>query len=593
VLDDILSNFGAEAEDAKPSRAQPRAKKRREVAEPRSALPQVSPLLLLILGAVFALLATVTFLFVGPAGPLSVLAWLLSLAALGVVVWAGTTVSWRTAGQIAAVSLAAALLVFTVRAGANAAYDEGNPDGLPPEMLIYAQGSPGLNVVVDNIEALAFQPGGLGYDQKIIIDNTGNIWPWPWILRNYRNLEYNNFDDEEFAPEPGSVLLIKNENQNKIESSLDQFQEPIPYTHMWWFPERYRDLELATFVGDVLKGEYFATWRNYFIDRELSNPVASPDMLAFFPSDSQPVVRPTPEEVAGRATPIPETSLTLIGGSGSGPGQFFQPAGLSLDVDGNLYVMDTLNHRVQRFARDGTFIDATGERGTGDGQFADPSEDSEFAPDGPWGIATDQDGNVYVADTWNHRIQKFGPDFEFLLAWGAGELFGPRDIAVDGDGAILVVDTGAKRIVKYTSDGELIESFGREGDGPGEFNEPTSISIRSNGEIYVADYWNQRIQHFDSDFKYIDEINVGTWGSQGITDRAYIVALDDGRVLATDPANGQILVFGEDGEEQIAWRLPAPVSRPVGIAVDSQRRAYVSDGFAGEVWRVPLLGLLP
>jgi streptogramin lyase len=132
------------------------------------------------------------------------------------------------------------------------------------------------------------------------------------------------------------------------------------------------------------------------------------------------------------------------------------------------------------------------------------------------------------------------------------------------------------------------------GDGPGEFNEPSSISVAPNGDIYVADFWNQRIQHFNAEFEYVDEISVDSWGSQGITDRAYIVALPDGRVLATDPANGRIVVFDPSGEEEAAWRLPSDtgMTRPVGITVDAEGQVYVADGLTSQVVRLPLTALL-
>ena len=135
---------------------------------------------------------------------------------------------------------------------------------------------------------------------------------------------------------------------------------------------------------------------------------------------------------------------------------------------------------------------------------------------------------------------------------------------------MLVVDTGNKRIVKFSPTGEELAVYGQAGGGPGDFNEPSSISIAPNGDIYVADFWNRRIQHFDAQFGFLDEIEVDTWGSQGVTDRAYIVALEDGVVLATDPASSRIVVFDASGEELAAWRLTVRDSRPVGIIVDGQ-----------------------
>ncbi|OGO50108.1 MAG: hypothetical protein A2148_07295 [Chloroflexi bacterium RBG_16_68_14] len=589
VLDDVLSAVvvrpAAVAAESRPAQGRREREQREEVKGP-STLERVLPL---VYGAVLALAAAVLFQAFGPASGISIMPWLLSIVALGVVLWAGTMVSWRAAGQVAAVALFAALLVFTVRAGMMAAYDQGEPDGYPQEILIYAQGSPKVGLINDEIDRLA-RESGLGRDLKIIIDNSVNVWPWPWYLRD-RPYELNNFDTD-FSPPPGSVVLISNANQAKIQPFLDQYQDPIPYTHMWWFPEFYRGLETDDFLKDFFSGGLLSTWRGYFIDRIVPGATSTPDMLAYFPKGGFVPVIPPPPQVPGTAEALPEESLTVIGSAGSEAGQFSQPADLALDAQGNLYVVDTLNHRIQKFTSDGEVL-TLGKAGTGEGQFANPRSAEYEVDDGPWGIAVDAEGNIYVADTWNHRIQKFSPDLEFILEWGAGDFFGPRDVAIDSEGNVLVADTGNKRVVKYTPEGQLIQVYGKAGDDAGDFIEPSGISVAPNGHIYVADFWNQRIQHFDATFEYIDEISVPSWGSQGITDRAYIAALPDGRVLATDPANGRILVFNPAGDEEAAWRLPSDTgTRPVGITVGALGAVYVSDGLTSQVVRLPLTALL-
>lgn len=90
--------------------------------------------------------------------------------------------------------------------------------------------------------------------------------------------------------------------------------------------------------------------------------------------------------------------LALWGEAGSGPGQLDSPAALALDAAGNVYVADTQNHRVEVFDADGGFLTQWGGYGSAPGQF-----------NRPMGIAVSPDGRVYVADTYNNRIQVFGP----------------------------------------------------------------------------------------------------------------------------------------------------------------------------------------
>ena len=93
----------------------------------------------------------------------------------------------------------------------------------------------------------------------------------------------------------------------------------------------------------------------------------------------------------------------MWGTKGTGDGQFDEPRGLGVDATGNLYVVDSKNHRVQKLAPDGRPLKTWGEEGPRPAQFKDPG-----------GIAVGPDSVVYVADTWNHRVQKFDANGRFL-----------------------------------------------------------------------------------------------------------------------------------------------------------------------------------
>jgi DNA-binding beta-propeller fold protein YncE len=91
-------------------------------------------------------------------------------------------------------------------------------------------------------------------------------------------------------------------------------------------------------------------------------------------------------------------------------GSFRFPTGIAIDKDGNVYVADSWNNRIQKFTSDGTFITKWGSTGSGDGEFRFPT-----------GIAIDKDGNVYVADFSNNRIQKFTSNGTFITQVGSIE----------------------------------------------------------------------------------------------------------------------------------------------------------------------------
>src|SRR5436190_20760937 len=123
------------------------------------------------------------------------------------------------------------------------------------------------------------------------------------------------------------------------------------------------------------------------------------------------------------ATVAAQSYLTQWGSQGSGNGQFNVPNGVATDASGNVYVADTRNHRIQKFTDTGTYLMQWGSQGSGNGQFSTPS-----------GVATDAGGNVYIADTSNSRIQKFTGTGTYITKWGScgsgnGQFHTPSGVA--------------------------------------------------------------------------------------------------------------------------------------------------------------------
>lgn len=142
----------------------------------------------------------------------------------------------------------------------------------------------------------------------------------------------------------------------------------------------------------------------------------------------------------------PEDGWTSWGSFGSGPGQFRGAEGVACSPDGaHVYLVDSGNHRVQKFHEDGGFIRQWGSRGDDPGQF-------EF----PVGIAVTPTGQVLVTDTGNHRVQKFTPAGDFITAFGhpgdADDEYGfrrPRGIVVRPSEYVYVCDSGNNAVKVY------------------------------------------------------------------------------------------------------------------------------------------------
>ncbi|MBC7255646.1 MAG: NHL repeat-containing protein, partial [Chloroflexi bacterium] len=275
------------------------------------------------------------------------------------------------------------------------------------------------------------------------------------------------------------------------------------------------------------------------------------------------------------------------GSPGQGPGQFRAPKGVALDRAGNLYVADSQNHRTQVLDAQGRWVRMWGEEGTAPGQFKEP-----------WGVAVAEDGTVYVADTWNHRIQVFDAEGNFLRMWGVfGQvldpntypnlLYGPRDIAIDAAGYLYVADTGNKRIVKYDPYGQMVGAVGGEGSGDGQMLEPVGIAIGPDGALYVADTWNQRIQVFDANLRFLRKWPIYTWSGMSVVNKPYLAVDRWGNVYATDPEGYRILQFDAQGQVLATWGQYGTdsfsMNLPTGIEVDASGALFVSDSENGRI----------
>ncbi len=547
-------------------------------------------------------LAVLVFVLVGPKSLASIGGWLLAIVAAAAVYWAYTAYSRKTAIQVAMVGFVAAMTVFTMRATVLASW--GHPNNIytgevatrdygevPIELLVYTQTSGDIPVLVKEIEKAA-RESGQGENIPIVIDSAdGFTWPWAWYLRDskFKNVTYTTIDAP-YTPPAGAIVFATRDAATQVQTG-DLYNEGIPYHHRRWFPEEYRgkDGKYTTqdFYSDLFTPSVVIdNWLNYWIRRTPPAELGAVDGVAFFPREFD--VSPPPAAETSRT----EGTQLIIGGTGTRQAQLSGPSGTFLDVDGNLWVADTNNNRVQKYDSAGTFALAIGG-------FGSPTQLNQ-----PWSLVVADDGTIFIADTWNHRIMKFNSAGEELATWGAGgqttaedndpmKLFGPRDIALSPDGNVLITDTGNNRVIEYTANGEFVRQYGKKGSSgaPDELSEPVGILVADNGDVYIGDFWNKRILILDNQLVFKSEIAVEEWGSQQVTERAYMVLLDDGRLLVTDPTNGKILTIGAAGSRlgsyDVGTESGATGVRPIGISTDGTN-VLVADSIGNVIRRIPL-----
>ena len=541
--------------------------------------------------------------------------------------------------------------VLTVRASFRAAYltyDQAT------EYLVYAHGATGIKDVINQATEISKRTTG-GMDIAIAYDasapDTGVSWPFVWYLRDFTN--QRSFDQPTRALRDSVIVIVDEKNFDKIDQALGPGYYRVDYIRMWWpmqdyfglvsdrdpsipFDENYSCKGLLGFLKLVKSKDYsrfcegftdpqvragiLQIWlnRDYTLyaqvkgrsDLTLATWQPADQMRMYIRKDVAAQiwnygVAPTADEVTVDPTEGKYVTLAadkILDATQPNPIVLNAPRALAFAPDGTLYIADSLNHRILHVDAEGnplhtwgTFADGVSVQ-IGDGTFNEP-----------WGVAVGPDGSVYVADTWNHRIEKFTATGTFIKAWGTfgqGEtpdsFYGPRGLAVDAEGRVYVTDTGNKRIVVFDADGNYITEFGSAGFDPGQFDEPTSVAVDRNGTVYVTDTWNQRIQTFKQvetpegglSFEPEKQWDVYGWFGQSLDNKPYIAVNDQLHVFVNDPEGYRVMEFDQDGQIVRVWgdysNANTGFGLASGVAVDPDGHVWVSDSAFNRVMRFTL-----
>lgn len=500
-----------------------------------------------------------------------------------------------------------ALILQTARTAYRAAYiDYENAK----EFLVYAHGGDGPRFIMNQVEDISTRLTG-GKDIEICHDNE-SLYPFWWYLRDYPNDRY-------YGEKPGrdikdcSVVLVGDSNYGTVASILKDDFVQFDYIRLWWPMMDYTNLSWerirAALIDPQMRTALWKIWLNRDYTQyaaikgntSLTLTTWSPSarMRMYIRKDvveklwdygisaSAPEVKVDP--YAGKIMELmPDLILTPKTSSLNGP------RNMALAPDGSVYVVDSDNHRVLHLDLDGNVLHEWGGFGDMATNTAAPGTFNQ-----PWGIVVDSDGFVYVADTWNHRIQKFTADGTFVTQWGtfAGDIpdgfWGPRAIALDNFGRLMITDTGNKRVAVFTRDGKFVTQFGEEGGMPGQFEEPVGIAVGEDGKVYVADTWNQRIQVFESTdngstYYSIQQWDVVGWESESTENKPYITVDVNGHVFISDPEAFRVLEFDPTGQMVRGWgqysNSTDGFGMPVGVVSDPDGKIWVVD--KGNNWLV-------
>ena len=287
--------------------------------------------------------------------------------------------------------------------------------------------------------------------------------------------------------------------------------------------------------------------------------------------------------------------LLTIEGHDPAAGPIFHPRAVAVNkANGDIYVTASYLHKIHRLDAGGNHLTTWG--------YSSLSQPSELNT--PTGITVDPTTDtVYVADTWNHRIQAFNHRGHFKFTFGTLPQFygdqacgGPKTISIGYQGNLYSIcgarpDSAVNSLAKtygkvFDPDGNFLFRFSGEGNARGLLAQsPKGMDIDPvTWDVYIVDSGWSRVQRFDKDGNFLS-----TWGTKGTLPGQFTtphgIAIDSQarRIYVSDTGNDNIQVFDMDGNHLASWEGVPGMVNPMGLTVDASGAVYVANEGSGLV----------
>lgn len=278
----------------------------------------------------------------------------------------------------------------------------------------------------------------------------------------------------------------------------------------------------------------------------------------------------------GAALPMRLELDGVVGGYGAGPGQMAYPEGVAVDDLGRLFVADTGNDRILRFDQAGVFLGESGGFGFDAGRFDKPRD-----------LVINRSLSLWVLDGENARVMKYDLEGRLIgtvVDFKSGEaqgLFGrviPGGLGGEPGGYLYVADTAGDRLLGINPLGGGVSILGGFGSQPGRFRHPTGVTVSGRGTLLVADGGNARVQALDNFGSFLRAWPLAGEEPDG---RVAVCWLAGGRLAIAERDSSRITVMSAEG--RVLARLeaggsrPGQIDHPSALATDRLGRLYVAD----------------
>jgi DNA-binding beta-propeller fold protein YncE len=308
--------------------------------------------------------------------------------------------------------------------------------------------------------------------------------------------------------------------------------------------------------------------------------------------------------------------------------QLIYPNGLAIDSTGNLFISDIATHQILKLDKRGalTIIAGTGEGGFG----GDGGPATAAQLHAPHDITFDKDGNLLIADTFNHRIRRI--DSRGVISSIVGDrktttLNNPQSLALDHDGNLFIADTYNHVVKRVDREGKIFVFAGTEAGLAGDkaaatkaqLNLPQAVAVAPDGSVYISDSANSRIRRVgkDGNIHTIAGFGLGSGdggagfaGDGGPSEKAKLFSAADlkfnslGQLFISDSGNNRIRLIthgvivtiagngtaglGGDGGKA----LSAMLNTPQKIALAADGTIYIADRVNHRVRKVDSQGVI-